>query len=132
MSSTTAGEVAGGGPRPRPRRRSGSPRPFAGPSVSAFDPASIAPEVRDGAAAGAAAALGDVLRPWRGKYPDVHVEEESVVGQSAGHLVDASTDASLLVVGRRIRRSAIGPHLGPVAHAVLHHSAAPAAVVPHP
>ncbi|MFH7594412.1 hypothetical protein WDV06_04810 [Streptomyces racemochromogenes] len=77
------------------------------PPAYGFDPALIAPEVRDGIAAGAATALGDALRPWRGTYPEVRVD------------------------GRRVRRSAIGTHLGPVAHAVLHHSAAPAAVVPH-
>ncbi|MFF9010156.1 hypothetical protein ACF087_30595 [Streptomyces goshikiensis] len=37
-----------------------------------------------------------------------------------------------MAVGRRIRRSAIGTRLGPVAHAVLHHSAAPVGVVPRP
>ncbi|MFJ1566518.1 universal stress protein [Streptomyces erythrochromogenes] len=102
------------------------------PPAFTFDPALIAPEVRDGLAAGTATALGDALRPWRGKYPAVHVEEECSVGHAADHLVEASADASLMVVGRRIRRSAIGTHLGPVAHAVLHHSAAPVAVVPHP
>ncbi|WP_371613994.1 universal stress protein [Streptomyces sp. NBC_00454] len=102
------------------------------PPTFSFDPALFAPEVRDGMAAGTATALGDALRPWHGKYPQVRVEEECSVGQAAGHLIEASADASLLVVGRRIRRSAIGTHLGPVAHAVLHHSTAPVAVVPHP
>jgi nucleotide-binding universal stress UspA family protein len=49
----------------------------------------------------------------------------------ASHLVDASREASLVVVGRRIRRGALGTHIGPVTHAVLHHSIAPVAVVPH-
>nr|WSX53084.1 universal stress protein [Streptomyces sp. NBC_00974] len=102
------------------------------PPAYTFDPALIAPEIRDGMAADTATALGDALRPWRGKYPEVRVEEESSVGPAARHLVEASAGASLVVVGRRIRRSAIGTHLGPVAHAVLHHSAAPVAVVPHP
>ncbi|MET9854525.1 universal stress protein [Streptomyces sp. NPDC006450] len=102
------------------------------PPAYTFDPALIAPEIRDGMAAGTATALGDALRPWRSKYPEVRVEEESSVGPAAGHLVEASAGASLVVVGRRIRRSAIGTHLGPVAHALLHHSAAPVAVVPHP
>ncbi|AWZ03480.1 MULTISPECIES: universal stress protein [unclassified Streptomyces] len=102
------------------------------PPAFSFDPALLAPEVRDGMAAGTATALGDALRPWRGKYPQVRVEEVCSVGQAAGQLVEASADASLVVVGRRIRRSAIGTHLGPVAHAVLHHSTAPVAVIPHP
>ncbi|MFJ5811962.1 universal stress protein [Streptomyces sp. NPDC093093] len=102
------------------------------PPAYTFDPALIAPEIRDGMAAGTATALEDALRPWRSKYPEVQVEEESSVGPAAGHLVEASASASLVVVGRRIRRSAIGTHLSPVAHSVLHHSAAPVAVVPHP
>ncbi|MCX4776223.1 universal stress protein [Streptomyces sp. NBC_01264] len=102
------------------------------PPAFPFDMALLAAEVRDGTAAAAAAALGDALRPWRGKYPQVRIEEDCSVGQAAGHLIEASADASLVVVGRRIRRSGIGTHLGPVAHAVLHHSTAPVAVVPHP
>ncbi|MFJ9006173.1 universal stress protein [Streptomyces canus] len=39
--------------------------------------------------------------------------------------------ASLVVVGRRIRRSPIGVHIGSVTHAVLHHATAPVAVVAH-
>ncbi|MGW5398148.1 universal stress protein [Streptomyces sp. NPDC003952] len=102
------------------------------PPAFPFNPALFAAEVRDGVAAGTATALGDALRPWRGKYPHVRVEEVCSVGQAGAQLVEASADASLVVVGRRIRRAAIGTHLGPVAHAVLHHSTAPVAVVPHP
>jgi nucleotide-binding universal stress UspA family protein len=77
------------------------------------------------------AALTEVLRPWRQKYPDVEVVEESRSGSPANHVVDASREASLVVVGRRIRRSAFGAHIGPVTHAVLHHATAPVAVVAH-
>ncbi|WP_028800096.1 universal stress protein [Streptomyces sp. 142MFCol3.1] len=75
--------------------------------------------------------LTKVLRPWRLKYPDVEVIEESRYGSAALHVVDASRDASLVVVGRRIRRNPLGAHIGHVTHAVLHHAAAPVAVVPH-
>ncbi|MDH6484615.1 universal stress protein [Streptomyces sp. SAI-127] len=78
-----------------------------------------------------AAALTEVLRPWRQKYPDVEVAEESRSGSPANHIIDASRDASLVVVGRRIRRSPIGAHIGSVTHAVLHHATAPVAVVAH-
>ncbi len=78
-----------------------------------------------------AAALAGVLRPWREKYPDVEVVEESRSGSPAHHLVDASREASLVVVGRRVRRSPIGGHIGSVTHAVLHHATAPVAVVAH-
>jgi len=46
-----------------------------------------------------AAALTEVLRPWRQKYPDVEVAEESRSGSPANHIIDASRDASLVVVG---------------------------------
>ncbi|ELP68832.1 universal stress protein [Streptomyces turgidiscabies] len=78
-----------------------------------------------------AEALAEVLRPWRQKFPTVVVTEESRFGQAANHLVDASRDASLVVVGRRIRRSPFGVHIGPVTHSVLHHASAPVAVVAH-
>ncbi|MBD0741356.1 universal stress protein [Streptomyces sp. CBMA152] len=77
------------------------------------------------------AALADVLRPWRQKFPDVEVVEESRYGSAAEVLLDASRPASLVVVGRRVRRDPFGAHIGHVTHAVLHHSTAPVAVVPH-
>ncbi|KUL20752.1 universal stress protein [Streptomyces regalis] len=76
-------------------------------------------------------ALTEVMRPWRKKFPDVEVTEESLYGTPGSHLVDASREASLVVVGRRIRRSPFGAHIGPVTHTVLHHATAPVAVVPH-
>ncbi|MEU6230010.1 universal stress protein [Streptomyces sp. NPDC047042] len=76
-------------------------------------------------------ALTEFLRPWREKHPDVEVTEECHYGTPGSHLADASREASLVVVGRRIRRNPFGAHIGPVTHAVLHHSAAPVAVVPH-
>jgi nucleotide-binding universal stress UspA family protein len=76
-------------------------------------------------------ALDEALRPWREKYPTVHVTARAAVGPAADHLIDAAADASLVVVGRRNRGVPIGAHIGPVTHAVLHHAAAPVAVVPH-
>ena len=76
-------------------------------------------------------ALAEVLLPWRKKFPDVEVSEESSYGSPGNHVVDASREASLVVVGRRIRHSPFGAHIGSVTHTVLHHSAAPVAVVPH-
>ncbi|MGW7331180.1 universal stress protein [Streptomyces sp. NPDC054840] len=101
------------------------------PVIDGFDPAAADPG--HGVALGLreAGALTDVLRSWRGKFPQVQVKEQCMVGRPAGHLVEASKDASLLIVGRRIRRAAIGAHIGPVTHAVLHHATTPVAVVPH-
>lgn len=70
------------------------------PPAFAFDPALLAPEVRDGMATSMATALADELLPWRDKYPEVRVEVDCSVGQPANQLVEASADASLVVVGR--------------------------------
>ncbi|HET6861366.1 MAG TPA: universal stress protein, partial [Streptomyces sp.] len=78
-----------------------------------------------------AVALSDLLGPWQRKFPAVEVETVSRTGSAATHLIDASRDASLVVVGRRVRRSPLGAHIGPVAHAVLHHATSPVAVVAH-
>lgn len=82
-------------------------------------------------AATEATALTDALRPWRQKYPDVGVAEVSRPGSAAQLLVAASKEASLVVVGRRVRRNPFGAHIGHVTHAVLHHSTVPVAVVAH-
>ncbi|MFM9372704.1 universal stress protein [Streptomyces sp. Da 82-17] len=72
--------------------------------------------------------LGDLLEPWRRRYPEVGTRVESVLGGASGRLVTASTQASLVVVGRRTTRTP--SHLGHVAHALLHHSPVGVAVVP--
>lgn len=89
------------------------------------------PQLHEEIARAQSATLAEILRPWRQKYPDVQVTEESRSGNAAHYLVDAASGASLVVVGRKIRRNPIGAHIGPVAHAVLHHAAAPVAVVAH-
>ncbi|MFD8236662.1 universal stress protein [Streptomyces sp. NPDC059696] len=78
-----------------------------------------------------AAGLTEALRPWRDKYPSVEVIEASRAGSAADQIVSSSRYASLVVVGRRLRRSRFGVHIGPVTHAVLHHALAPVAVVAH-
>ncbi|MFI8363911.1 universal stress protein [Streptomyces sp. NPDC085612] len=76
-------------------------------------------------------ALAELVGPLRRSYRDVHVVEEAVVGAAGVQLVEASKAAELVVVGRRRRHPApLGPHLGHVAHAVIHHCPAPVAVVP--
>ncbi|MFJ3788381.1 universal stress protein [Kitasatospora sp. NPDC090091] len=73
--------------------------------------------------------LEDTLSPWRSRHPEVPVTADLVRGHAAATVVDAAGDAGLLVVGRRVRRAPIGAHLGPVAHAVIHHVRCPVAVV---
>jgi nucleotide-binding universal stress UspA family protein len=76
-------------------------------------------------------ALAATLRPRQGEQPDVKVQAEAVIGQPSRLLVEAASQASMLIVGRRNRRSRIGTHVGNVAHAVMHHARTPVAVVPH-
>ncbi|MBZ3902141.1 MULTISPECIES: universal stress protein [Streptomyces] len=78
-----------------------------------------------------AGTLTEVLVPWRREFPGVEVVEESRRGKAAEHLLAASRDACLVVVGRRVRHSPVGAHIGPVVHAVLHHAGVPVAVVAH-
>jgi nucleotide-binding universal stress UspA family protein len=62
--------------------------------------------------------------------PDVELHHRTVEGHARQVLVDASRGADLLVVGAKRRTGRFGLQLGRVAHAVLHHSACPVAVVP--
>ncbi|WP_412078697.1 universal stress protein [Streptomyces xanthophaeus] len=80
----------------------------------------------------AKAGLDKMLEPWREKYPAVHVAVRATAGHAAWQLVEAGSEAGLIIVGRRIRRSSIGAHIGPITHAVLHHARAPVAVIAHP
>ncbi len=75
--------------------------------------------------------LDDMLLPWRHKFPSVNVTHKAFMGSAGHQLVRAAAGADLVVVGRHLRRSPLGAHLGAVAHAVLHHSAAPVAVIAH-
>ena len=74
--------------------------------------------------------LDDLLEPWQKRYAGVDVAAVSMVGPPAYQLVEASQTAQLVIVGRRSRKVPLGTHLGHVAHAVIHHSPAPVAVVP--
>ncbi|MFF3608899.1 universal stress protein [Streptomyces sp. NPDC002463] len=76
--------------------------------------------------------LDDLLEPWRKTYAGVDVTAKAVVGSAAYQLVEAARTAQLVIVGRRSRKVPVGPHLGHVAHAVIHHSPAPVTVVPLP
>ncbi|MFJ8160077.1 universal stress protein [Streptomyces sp. NPDC096136] len=75
--------------------------------------------------------VDDMVLPWRHKFPDVETTTGVFMGSAGERLVQGSRGAGLLVVGRHRRRSPLGVHLGPVAHAALHHAAAPVAVVAH-
>ncbi|MFF1678538.1 universal stress protein [Streptomyces sp. NPDC058256] len=76
-------------------------------------------------------AVTAALRPWCEKFPEVTVVESVTEGRAADELISASAGAALLVVGRLMRKTRLGTHIGPVAHAALHHAPCPVAVVPH-
>lgn len=75
-------------------------------------------------------ALGDAVLSVARDYPKVTVRRETVEGRARDALLDASARSDLLVVGARRRHGTVGMQLGPVNHAILHHSACPVAVVP--
>ncbi|MEV5607574.1 universal stress protein [Streptomyces sp. NPDC052225] len=94
-------------------------------------PAQPRHETGDGLTA-AEKALIDLLAPWQDSHPQVPVALTVELGHGAGVLLRATRDAGLVVVGRRLHRPALGPRIGSVTHAMLHHAAAPVAVVPQP
>ncbi|MFF2508244.1 universal stress protein [Streptomyces sp. NPDC058067] len=103
---------------------------WAPPQLAGYG-AAYDPELHAQREKAAKAGLDELLKPWREKYPDVNVVAHAAEGRTAWQLVDAGAEAGLVVVGRRIRRSPVGAHIGPITHAVLHHTRAPVAVVAH-
>ncbi|MFI9604151.1 universal stress protein [Streptomyces sp. NPDC052043] len=77
-------------------------------------------------------ALAAALQPWRERFPDVPVVEHVEMGSAGQVLLAAAEHAQLLVVGRRVRRTAVGARIGSVASGMLHHAGCPVVVVPHP
>ncbi|MFI5570252.1 universal stress protein [Streptomyces sp. NPDC051740] len=71
------------------------------------------------------------LAPHRERHPEVVVGVDVLPGDAAGHLVDASRDAELVVVGRH-RRRLLAPArmMGSVTQAVLLHAVSPVVVIP--
>jgi nucleotide-binding universal stress UspA family protein len=71
------------------------------------------------------------VAPHVERHPEVPVDLYAAPGDAAGHLVAASKDADLVVVGRHRRRLlASARMMGSVTQAVLLHAASPVAVVP--
>ncbi|MFE0457539.1 universal stress protein [Streptomyces sp. NPDC058914] len=78
----------------------------------------------------ASALLTDALRDATRDHPQVEVRRQAVEGPAHKVLLDACSEADLVVVGARRRHGHVGLQLGRVAHALLHHAACPVAVVP--
>jgi nucleotide-binding universal stress UspA family protein len=79
------------------------------------------------------AMTAEAVAGWSERYPDVHVETRVVHGRAADALVDAASDAELLVVGSRGHGGFLGLLLGSVSRTVLQTAPCPVAVVrPNP
>ncbi|AWZ09979.1 universal stress protein [Streptomyces sp. ICC1] len=100
------------------------------PPVFSYAPA-LDPGVEKEMADGLETTLRELLNPWTQMYPQLAVDARVVIGRPAIQILDAASGAALVVVGRRIRRPALGARIGPIAHAVMHHATSPVAVVAH-
>ena len=89
------------------------------PSISACEAAAMAQE-----------RLADAVAPWRARFPEIDVVEQTPRGHPVGELAGCSARAALLVVGSRGPGGRQGLVLGPVGHGVLHHADCPVAVTP--
>ena len=72
----------------------------------------------------------EVLAGFSTDYPDVKVQERLVRAPAVQALLEASTDAALIVVGTRGHGAAVGAVLGSVSNGLLHRATVPVAVVP--
>ncbi|HZN19793.1 MAG TPA: universal stress protein [Micromonosporaceae bacterium] len=98
-------------PPPGPQRPNGTTLPGAAP-------------VEEGRRQVAAAMTG-----WKKSFPTIQVEQQVVAGRPVAALVDAASDAQLLVVGSRGMGGFRGLLLGSVSLRLLHHTVCPVAVV---
>jgi nucleotide-binding universal stress UspA family protein len=94
--------------------------PFAG---------SLEPDRPERAAAAADRALSEILAPWREKYPEVPVRQDTVRGHPGRILAWYSARADLVVIGRSAQ-GGTGPVIGAVQHSLLGHACGPVAVIP--
>ncbi|WP_326648925.1 MULTISPECIES: universal stress protein [unclassified Streptomyces] len=78
----------------------------------------------------AAEILEAALREAVADHPTLELHRATAEGPARVVLMNASATADLLVVGAQRRHGHFGLQLGRVAHAVLHHSVCPVAVVP--
>lgn len=76
--------------------------------------------------------LADAVAPWRAKFPEVGVVEQTPRGHPVAELAGRSARAALLVVGSRGLSGRCGMIIGSVGHGVIHHADCPVAVVRPP
>jgi nucleotide-binding universal stress UspA family protein len=66
----------------------------------------------------------------REQHPEVGVDARTVRTSPAQALLEATREAAVVVIGAHRRTGPLGPHLGPVAHTLLHRSHCPVVLVP--
>ncbi|MFE3636160.1 universal stress protein [Streptomyces sp. NPDC059168] len=66
----------------------------------------------------------------REEYPEVEVDSRTVRTGPAHALLAGTREAGVVVIGLRRRVGRIGPQIGPIGHALLHHSHCPVVLVP--
>jgi len=71
----------------------------------------------------------DQLGPWRARHPEIPVDVKVVSGPAAGHLLEASVKARLLVLGTRARAAAARVVLGSTSRTVVRLSSCAVVVV---
>ncbi|MGW8377350.1 universal stress protein [Streptomyces sp. ODS28] len=74
--------------------------------------------------------LREVIAPHAKRHPDVEVSDEAQAGSPAAALIEASRAADAVVLSTRLRQRRLGMHIGPNAHALLHHAHCPVVMVP--
>ena len=98
-----------------------------------YDPTMDHEEAKEHAAeweAGGIRVLEELVAEWRGSYPTVPVDLRVVHGRAASVLEQASADADLLLIARRLHFVPPYGRLGGTAHRVLRTSRCPVEVVP--
>lgn len=99
------------------------------PTRVAYDRFGYVPPLTGETAAEAEAALDEIVGKARAEHPEVEIAGALQAAAASGALVDASSDASLIVVGSRGRGTVAQILLGSTSHDVVHHAHCPAAVV---
>ncbi|MET8827860.1 universal stress protein [Streptomyces sp. NPDC004610] len=109
-------------------------RAWRAPAQGSPSPAALAGESARHRAERAARELDEAVQTALKDFPDgapgPEIRRRTVEGPARSVLVDAATDADLVVVGAKRRPRSFGLQLGRVAHRVLHHAPCPVVVVP--
>nr|MCW2728593.1 hypothetical protein [Aeromicrobium sp.] len=74
--------------------------------------------------------LAEVVAGWQEQYPDVEVHRSTTEGAPAEECIEATAQASLVVIGRHHGRSTPFARARPIAMTVLRRAQCPVAVVP--